>query len=434
MTSAKFNVATCAGCGREFNPPIFGPTYDTCKECRTGNSADAQVNPDAATPSAATPAVKLDATSVLVAVNVLVFVLMVLSGVSPVEPSAEQLVKWGGDFGQVTLDHQWWRLLTSTFVHVGILHLACNMWAFWGLGRLAERIFGSWPLIALYLLSGLGASVASIWWHPVALGVGASGAIFGVAGGLFAFLKLKKVPVPKDYLRKNAGGLGAFLIYNLLIGAAIARIDNAAHVGGLVTGALIGALLPLRAPWEDGFLRRYAVLPLVLGAIVILAPLLMRARIGFAEYAKADRLVRTGRYEEALPLLQDAVRHQPNLPQLQFELGFVFMKLHKNSEAEAAFRKVLELGPEIVGAHFNLALLYRGDGRLDEAILELQRAIAIDPNDPKSAYLLGLIYLQKNDSAQAVRWLKNAVTLRPDYAEAKDALAAAERQSGQVSR
>jgi tetratricopeptide (TPR) repeat protein len=289
-------------------------------------------------------------------------------------------------------------------------------------------------MVALYLLSGLGASVTSIWWHPVALGVGASGAIFGVAGGLFAFLGLKKVPVPKGYLSKNVGSLGALLLYNLLIGAAIARIDNAAHVGGLITGAVIGALLPLRASPEEGLLRRYAILPLILGAIVVAAPLVMQARVGFAEYAKADRLVRTAQYEEALPLLQDAVRHEPKLQQAQFELGFVCMKLHKNSEAEAAFRKGLELGPDVAAAHFNLALLCREDGRLEEAILELQRAIAIDPKNPKSAYLLGLIYLQKNDSAQAVRWLQNAVTLRPDYAEAKEALAAAEHPSDRVSR
>lgn len=434
MTSARFNVATCTGCGREFHPPVFGRTYNTCEECRGGKPEDLQTQADVAVPSAATPALKLDATSALVAVNVLVFVLMVLGGVSPVNPSAEQLLKWGGDLGQVALDHQWWRLLTSNFVHVGILHLTLNMWALWGLGKLAERVFGSWPMVALYLLSGLGASVTSIWWHPVALGVGASGAIFGVAGGLFAFLKLKKVSVPKDYLRKNGAGLGAFLIYNLLIGAAIARIDNAAHVGGLVTGAVIGALLPLRTPSEDGFLRRYAVLPLALGAIVALAPLLIRARIGFAEYAKADRLVRMARYEEALPLLQDAVHHEPKLQQAQFELGFVCMELNRNSEAEAAYRKALELGPETVGAHFNLALLYREEGRLDEAILELQRAIAIDSKDPKSAYLLGLIYLQKNDSAEAVRWLRNALALKPDYAEAKKALAAAEYPSEGMSR
>ena len=137
-------------------------------------------------------------------------------------------------------------MITSTFLHAGILHLALNMWVFWGLGKVAEHLFGSGRMLALYLLSGLGASLASLWWHPLVVGVGASGAIFGVAGGLFVAMKLKHVALPEQYLRRNIGSLGAFLAYNLVFGAAVARVDNAAHVGGLLTGACIGALLPLR--------------------------------------------------------------------------------------------------------------------------------------------------------------------------------------------
>ena len=352
---------------------------------------------EATIPSVAAPARKLDATTVLFAINVLVFVLMVLRGVSPLEPSVEQLLRWGGDFAPATFDHQWWRLLTSTFVHAGILHLAFNMWAFWGLGKVTEKLFGSWPMVALYLLSGLGASIASLAWHPLVVGIGASGAIFGVAGGLFVALKLQKIALPREVLRRNAGSLGMFLIYNLVIGAASAHVDNAAHVGGLVTGAVIGAMLPL---WSrENRLQRYAVLPVVLAVLIGSAAAVKQARVGIVEYAQAEKLLQSGQYDQALPLLQSAVRHEPSLAAAQFGLGFAYLQLDRNADAEAAFRNVLQLQPDLAGAHYNLGLIYWRQNRLDQAISELQRAVASDTKDPRTAYVLGMAFLQKDDTA-----------------------------------
>jgi rhomboid protease GluP len=420
MASAGFNVATCTNCGKQFNPPIVGQTFDTCDDCRRVSPAFS-VNP--AVPLVESPAGKLDATSVLFAINLLVFLLMVLRGVSPMNPSAEQLVRWGGDFGPLTLDHQWWRLLTSTFVHAGALHLAFNMWAFWGLGKVTEKLFGSWPMVALYLLSGLGGSVASLGWDPLVVGIGASGAIFGVAGGLFVFLKLNKVALPREVLRRNVASLGMFLVYNLLIGAATAHVDNAAHIGGLVTGAAVGAFLPLWS--EANRLRQYAVVPVVLGVLICGAAAVRQARIGAVEFGRAQKLVQSDKYDQALPLLQSAVRHEPRLVLARFALGYVYLKLERSSDAEAAFRQALQLQPDLAGAHYNLGLIYWRQNRLDQAISELQRAAASEPRSPQAAYLLGMVYLQKNDTADAIPWLQKALALKPDYAEAREALSQA---------
>ena len=420
MTQTDFNVATCSSCGKQFNPPIFGRTYDTCANCRPGSLANPIVPADPAIPLAAAPPRKLDATSVLFAINVLVFLIMVLRGVPPLAPSAQQLLKWGGNFGPMTLDHQWWRLLTSTFVHAGALHLVFNMWAFWGLGKVMEKLLGSWPMIALYLLSGLGGALASLWWHPLVVGIGASGAIFGVAGGLFVFLKLKKVALPKEVLRRNVGSLGMFLVYNLLIGAAAARVDNAAHVGGLVTGAVVGAMLPLWSARNS--LRQYAVVPVALAVLICGAALVRRGHIGIAEYGQAEKLLQSEKYEQALPLLESAVRHEPRLAAAQFWLGYAYMRLERDADAEAAFRQVLHLQPDQPGVHYNLGLIYWRQDRLDQAVSELQRAAALDPKDPQAAYLLGMVYLQKDDTAEAIQWLQKALALKPGFAEAREAL------------
>jgi rhomboid protease GluP len=190
-----------------------------------------------------------------IGLNVAAFLLMALFGVSPFDPTGEQLLIWGANFGPFTLGGEWWRLLSSTFIHIGIIHLALNMQCLWRLGRLTERLYGNWAFLTLYALSGLGGSVASLWWNPVTISAGASGAIFGVAGGLVAFLYLGKLPLPRSAIRSILSSTLIFVGYNLLYGFANTGIDNAAHIGGLVTGALVGALLTRPLPPPEGFSR-----------------------------------------------------------------------------------------------------------------------------------------------------------------------------------
>jgi rhomboid protease GluP len=191
----------------------------------------------------------------LIGLNVAIFALMALLGVSPFNPTVGQLFAWGANYGPATLGGQWWRLLSSTFVHGGIIHLALNMQCLWQLGKLAERLYGNWVFLALYILSGLGGSIASLWWDPGAVSVGASGAIFGIAGGLVAFLYLGKLPIPRAATRGILSSTMIFVGYNLLFGFTSSGIDNAAHVGGLLTGTLVGALLTRPLPPPPGFSR-----------------------------------------------------------------------------------------------------------------------------------------------------------------------------------
>ena len=112
-----------------------------------------------------TPTPRAYVTPALVGVNVAVFVLMALSGVGLLSPRPLDLIRWGANFGPLTTHGEWWRLLTATFVHIGALHLLCNMWALWDVGVLMERLVGPAGLLVLYLLAGLAGSVASLSWH-----------------------------------------------------------------------------------------------------------------------------------------------------------------------------------------------------------------------------------------------------------------------------
>ena len=123
------------------------------------------------------------ATYTLVGINCAVFLAMVLRGISPSKPSVLELVNWGENFGGLVLAGQWWRLQTAAFVHVGILHLATNMWCLWNLGLLGEPLLGPAGMFAVYVLTGIAGNLLSTAVHTQLVGAGASGAVFGIGWG-----------------------------------------------------------------------------------------------------------------------------------------------------------------------------------------------------------------------------------------------------------
>src|SRR5262249_12214635 len=126
-----------------------------------------------------------------------------------------------------------------------------NMWCLWNLGRAAEILLGRFSYLLAYFASGIFGSIASVYSQPMSAGAGASGAIFGMAGVLVSFVYLKKTPAHLKINKKMLSSLGTFIFYNLVIGASIPGISNAAHLGGLVMGALLGALLPAASASES---------------------------------------------------------------------------------------------------------------------------------------------------------------------------------------
>lgn len=187
-------------------------------------------------------------TITLISLCSLVFVGMLLSGASITAPRNIDLWRWGANFGIYTVRGQWWRLFTSAFVHIGLLHLLFNMWCLWQIGRLAESIYGRIRYLSIYLICVAFSGVTSIAWRPHSISAGASGAIFGIAGALLATFYLRKLPLPPEAIKPVLRNLATFAIINLAFGALVPGIDNAAHVGGLCCGLVIGAILPKRKP------------------------------------------------------------------------------------------------------------------------------------------------------------------------------------------
>jgi rhomboid protease GluP len=191
------------------------------------------------------PSRRFWATPLLLDLNVLVFGLMVLSGVSASQPTGHQLVLWGSNISDLTLHGQPWRLLTCLFVHAGLSHLLLNMFSLWLLGLLVEDRLGPPRLLLSYLACGVGGSLASLWWHTDGVNsVGASGAIFGLYGLLLVLLIGKRLVLGKSD-RRAMLGLVLYLVLSNLLSGITGNIDNAAHLGGLATGLLVAGPLAI---------------------------------------------------------------------------------------------------------------------------------------------------------------------------------------------
>ena len=182
-------------------------------------------------------------TATLVALNIAWFLFVASQGGGLAIPNPAIIINWGSNFGPLTLNGEWWRLFTCMFVHFGLLHLAFNMWVLWAIGRTTERMFGSLHFALLYVFAGLCGSMTSLWWHPNVNSAGASGAIFGLFGGLLTFVLNPASGVPPTIVAGHRRSLVIFILYTLIGGITRGGVDNAAHLGGLIGGFLIGWLL-----------------------------------------------------------------------------------------------------------------------------------------------------------------------------------------------
>lgn len=247
-------------------------------------------------------AAQVPVTTALLVANVLVFVLMLFAGAGLWHtPNGVQL-SWGANFAPATQDGQWWRLFTAQFVHFGVLHLGMNMAALWDVGRLVERLYGRWRFAVLYGASGVAGNLLSLVVQgSQAVSAGASGAIFSLYGALLVFLWRERRQVEPGEFRWIFGGALLFTGLILGLGFVVPGIDNSAHGGGLLAGALLGHLLarPWTAHSPTGTAGRWSAGLAVLAALAWLVLHLpqpsyrygeeLRTRAAIADFLATDR-------------------------------------------------------------------------------------------------------------------------------------------------
>ena len=176
-------------------------------------------------------------TYILIAICTILFAMMYLFGNGSEDTFT--LINFGANYDTLIKSGEYYRLITSMFLHIGVIHLICNMYSLYIIGKEVESLFGKWKFLIIYILSGICGSILSLAFYSNTVSAGASGAIFGLLGALLYF---------GYYYRTYLGvamksSVLPVIIVNLVIGFLNPSIDNAAHIGGLVAGILLTMLL-----------------------------------------------------------------------------------------------------------------------------------------------------------------------------------------------
>jgi rhomboid protease GluP len=330
-------------------------------------------------------------TWVLLAIIVVVFLVETMLGGST---EVDVLIRMGAKFTPLIAAGEYWRLLTSMFLHIGVMHLAFNGYALFVIGTELERLLGPGRFLSIYLLSGLFGSLASYALSD-SLAAGASGAIFGIIGALASFFLVHRERLGAWGSRRLAN-IGVIIVFNLIWGfSQPGRIDNYAHVGGLLAGLALGwALAPryeldrVRVQVIDrNNLGRYwpalglAVLLLLGGTALVTAVQRDSPR---SHLYRGQLAIEREAWDEAAAELEQAIAQDPSLadPAIYFHLGLARNYLEQPQQAIPAYQAALELDPAHSASLWNLAMTYFDLERYAEARTLLETYAELTPAGP----------------------------------------------------
>jgi len=234
----------------------------------------------------------------IIAINVLVFILMAINGAGIFDTNGLVHIKWGSNYSALTLSGDWWRLVTNVFIHFGIIHLLMNMYCLYTVGIYLEPMLGKVKYTVAYLCTGVLASIVSLWWHKEGTNsAGASGAIFGMYGLFLALLTTSLIP--QKVRQALLQSIGIFVFYNLAYGMK-SGVDNAAHIGGLLSGFVIGYIYVLGIKKEkQGQELKWIVPAVVLLSLGIAYGYLQQNKTGSETRDKILTEVKDASYEDS---------------------------------------------------------------------------------------------------------------------------------------
>jgi membrane associated rhomboid family serine protease/tetratricopeptide (TPR) repeat protein len=412
-------MAQCIRCGRTLSGFTFGKKI--CGWCKQHEAAqhgkDSEYQPVMATPWKRREAMPMLVTQAIFGINVAVFVGMLLSGASPMSPSGASLLAWGANYGPYTLTGDWWRLVTSCFVHIGIIHLAFNMWCLWSLGGMAERLYGRVTFACVYLLCGISGSLCSVWWHRApTLSAGASGAIFGIAGAVIASLKLGEF-ASGGMAQGTMRSLIAFVGYNVIFGVISGSTDNACHAGGLLAGLVLGALIAKVAP-QDRLTARAGVLMMTAAVLCVGAYALQRSRAYPYYLMRASEQIENGKADAAIPFYEAALKLHPDSAGIvYYELGRVYWEKKDFAGAERELQKALAIAPKDEAMLYELGVMRLDQHHLADARQSFGQLLALNPQSAEAHLGLGAAAFAEGDCGLAQGEYAQAEHLNPRLAE-----------------
>ena len=353
------------------------------------------------------------------------------------------LLEFGASFKPYVQRGEYWRLLMPMFLHAGLAHLFLNGLGLYALGRILERIYGYGRFACLYVGAGIGGSLLSVW-RSSGIAVGASGAIFGIAGAIVVTGYLRREVTSPRWRRVFGRLMVLAILADLALGIEIpaiarwlrmgeVRIDNWAHVGGLVSGMALAALMPPPRRREYGYhgsvvRERSPAIVALPAAIVALSMAFAaehyRAYLAVTRTLEESARLRTAHQDDrALGLAQEAARQSPTDERPHEQLGLLYLEQKRIPEAIREYGEALRLSPDSPRAQLGLALAYRESGDLPKSRELFEAVVKAAPEDAEGQETLADVCAELKLYQEAVSHYQLALRLDPDMAAAHNNLA-----------
>ncbi|WP_249871094.1 rhomboid family intramembrane serine protease [Oceanobacillus saliphilus] len=313
-------------------------------------------------------------TYLLIAINVLLFIMLEMNGGSS---SIETLIDMGAKYNPDIMNGEWWRIISSMFLHIGFLHLFMNMLAIYYLGTAVERIYGRGRFLVIYFLAGIGGGLASFAF-TTSVSAGASGAVFGLFGALLFFgLVYKRI-----FLQSMGKSILIILVINIALGFLVPQIDMGAHMGGLLAGFIGSAIVHLP---NKGSTRvqvpAFLLYALLIGSLAVFG---INNNLSSQTYQlmQIEQLLMEDSYEEVVSLAGEALELNGDMEgALLFQRAYAYIELNEIDLAIMDLERSIESEPVLPEAYYNLALLYYNRGEVEEAAEMITSAYHMKPDD-----------------------------------------------------
>ncbi|MGI8316141.1 rhomboid family intramembrane serine protease [Halobacillus mangrovi] len=315
-------------------------------------------------------------TYVLLAINLLAFAYVEWQGSST---SVLTLIEFGAKYNPGIIDGEWWRIVTSMFLHIGLLHLFMNMLALFYLGNAVERIYGSFRFTGIYFLAGIFGGIASFMLNPH-VAAGASGAIFGLFGALLYF----GVRNRRLFFRTMGWNLLFVIALNIAFGVLVPQVDNGAHMGGLVGGFIASIIFSLPKKKSIAVQSTASIAYLAILAIMINLGLqnVFNGEQTLSQVQETQELNKSGEYEEVISITSQALEEPGSYEAaLRFNRSYAYIQIGEKEKAKQDLEVVVEKEPDLAEAYYNLAILHQQNGDKAKAADFAKTAAELNPDN-----------------------------------------------------
>lgn len=313
-------------------------------------------------------------TYILIVINVIMFILLEMNGGST---TVDTLIKFGAKYNPHMINGEWWRLISSMFLHIGFLHLAMNMLALYYLGVAVERIYGTGRFLVIYFLAGIAGSLTSFSFS-MNVSAGASGAIFGLFGALLFFGLIHK----KVFLQTIGRNIITIVVLNIIIGFVVPQIDIGAHLGGLIAGFIASAIvyLPRNRKVSIQFLSFIVYVLLFIGLFLFG----MNSTTNKVTYhlIEIENHIKNEDYEHVITDATKALENPGEFAaEILFQRSIAYIELNQNHLAIEDLEHSLTIKNDFPEVYYNLALLYYSTNEQNKAEEMAEKAYELKPED-----------------------------------------------------